>query len=37
VIDVPDLDAALKWAERCPAAEYGLIEIRASAMPPGQK
>jgi hypothetical protein len=37
VIDVPDLDAALAWAERCPAAHYGLIEIRASAMPDGQK
>jgi hypothetical protein len=37
VIDVPDLDAALKWAEKCPAAHYGLIEVRASAMPPGQK
>jgi hypothetical protein len=36
VIDVPDLDAALHWAERCPAAQYGLIEIRASAMPAGQ-
>lgn len=37
VIDVPDLDAALAWAEKCPAARYGLIEVRASAMPPGQK
>ncbi len=32
VIDVPDLDAALKWAEQCPAAHAGKIEIRASAM-----
>ncbi|MCU0699689.1 MAG: YciI family protein [Myxococcaceae bacterium] len=37
VIDVPHLDAALAWAEKCPAAHYGLIEVRASAMPPGQK
>ncbi len=37
VIEVPDLDAALSWAEKCPAAHYGLIEVRASAMPPGQK
>jgi hypothetical protein len=37
VIDVPDLDAALAWAERCPAVHYGLIEVRASAMPDGQK
>jgi hypothetical protein len=32
VIDVPDLDAALQWAERCPAAEYGVIEIRPAAI-----
>ncbi|WP_353952812.1 YciI family protein [Knoellia sp. S7-12] len=31
VIDVPDLDAALGWAEKCPAAQYGLIEVRAAA------
>jgi hypothetical protein len=37
VVDVPDLDAALAWAEKCPAAQYGLIEVRASAMPEGQK
>ena len=33
VIDVPDLDAALAWAEKCPTAHYGLIEVRPSAMP----
>ena len=33
VIDVPDLDAALAWAEKCPSAHYGLIEVRPSAMP----
>mgnify|MGYP001795472015 CR=1 FL=1 len=33
VIDVPDLDAALAWAEKCPTARYGLIEVRPSAMP----
>jgi len=32
VIDVPDLDAALAWAERCPAAEWGHIEIRPTAV-----
>ena len=32
-IDVPDLDAALSWAEQCPTVHYGIIEIRASAMP----
>lgn len=35
VIDVPDLDAALAWARKCPAAEYGKIEVRASAMGDG--
>lgn len=28
VLDVPDLDTALDWAARCPAAAYGAIEIR---------
>lgn len=28
VIDVPDLDAALSWAARCPAAASGSIEVR---------
>ncbi len=32
VIDVPDLDAALAWAEKCPAAQYGVIEVRPSAI-----
>ncbi|MBB5515157.1 hypothetical protein FHS89_001167 [Rubricella aquisinus] len=32
IIDVPDLDAAIAWAEKCPAAQYGKVEIRASAM-----
>jgi hypothetical protein len=32
VIEVPTLDAALAWAEKCPAAQYGKIEIRATAM-----
>jgi hypothetical protein len=32
VLDVPDLDAALAWAEKCPAAEWGTIEIRPSAV-----
>ncbi|MEO1270088.1 MAG: YciI family protein [Myxococcota bacterium] len=35
VIDVADLDAALSWAERCPAARTGKVEIRASAMADG--
>jgi hypothetical protein len=28
LIDVPDLDAALNWAKRCPGARYGSIEVR---------
>jgi hypothetical protein len=28
VIDVPDLDTALDWAARCPAAGYGAVEVR---------
>ncbi|WP_018177261.1 YciI family protein [Jongsikchunia kroppenstedtii] len=32
VIDVPDLDAALAWAEKCPATQYAVIEVRASAI-----
>lgn len=28
LIDVPDLDAAIDWARRLPAAEHGTIEVR---------
>ena len=28
LIDVPDLDAALDWAKRCPGSRYGSIEVR---------
>ena len=28
LIDVPDLDAALDWAARCPGAKWGSIEVR---------
>jgi hypothetical protein len=28
MIDVPDLDAALSWASRCPGAGVGTIEVR---------
>jgi hypothetical protein len=28
VIDVPDLDAALAWAARCPSASRGAVEVR---------
>jgi hypothetical protein len=29
LIDVPDLDAALSWAARCPGSAYGTVEVRA--------
>lgn len=29
LIDVPDLDAAMSWAGRCPAAQHGVVEVRA--------
>lgn len=28
VIECEDMDAAIKWASRCPAAQWGPIEIR---------
>jgi hypothetical protein len=31
VIDVPDLDAALEWAARHPAAGHAVIEVRPLA------
>ena len=31
-IDVPDLDAALAWAEKNPAAQWGTIEVRPSSV-----
>lgn len=35
VIDVPDLDTALSWAQRCPAATYASVEVRPLLPPPG--
>lgn len=35
VIDAPDLDTALGWAERCPSAGYGSVEVRPLLPPPG--
>jgi hypothetical protein len=32
LIDVTDLDAALAWAEKCPGAQYGVIEVRPAAI-----
>lgn len=28
MIDVPDLDSAISWAARCPAAGHGVVEVR---------
>ena len=28
IIDVPDLQAAVAWAERCPTATHGTVEVR---------
>ncbi|RIL03876.1 MAG: hypothetical protein DCC71_14795 [Proteobacteria bacterium] len=34
LIDVPDRDAALAWAARCPGARHGSVEVRAVGAPP---
>ena len=34
IIDVPDLDAAISWATRHPAASHGVVEVRALGVPP---
>jgi hypothetical protein len=31
IIDVADMDEALRWAARCPAAQWGSIEVRPYA------
>jgi hypothetical protein len=31
LIDVPDLDAAIGWAGKCPGAQWGTMEIRPAA------
>lgn len=28
IIDAPDMDTAVDWAKKCPAAQWGTIEIR---------
>lgn len=33
IIDVPDLDAALEWAARNPAASKGAVEVRPLMSP----
>ncbi|MEI5665059.1 YciI family protein [Bosea sp. CCNWLW174] len=34
VVEVPDLDVALDWAARSPAAAYGSVEVRPVLPPP---
>lgn len=34
ILNVPDLDAALSWAARNPAANYGVVEVRPLGSPP---
>ena len=36
VIDVADLDAALKWAARIPSAPYGSVEVRPVMVLPSE-
>jgi hypothetical protein len=31
LLDLPDLDAAIGWAEKCPGAEWGAVEVRPVA------
>jgi hypothetical protein len=31
LLELPTLDAALEWAARCPAADYGAVEVRPMA------
>jgi len=35
LIDVPDLDAAISWAARCPGAGHGTVEVRPVWSMPG--
>lgn len=32
IIEVADLDAAIGWAEKCPATQWGVIEVRPVAV-----
>jgi len=31
LVDVTDLDAAVGWAEKCPGAQWGVVEVRPVA------
>ena len=28
MLDLPNIDAAVEWAARCPSAQYGTVEVR---------
>jgi hypothetical protein len=30
LLEVPDLDAAIGWADKCPGAQWGVVEVRPS-------
>ena len=32
VVEVPDLDAAISWAAKCPGAQYGWVEVRPAEL-----
>lgn len=32
IIEAADLDAALAWAEKCPVARFGYVEVRPSRL-----
>ncbi len=34
MVNVPDLDAALAWAAKCPSAAQGSVEVRPMLPPP---
>jgi len=35
LIEAPNLDAAISWAVRCPAANHGIVEVRPLWSMPG--
>jgi hypothetical protein len=37
IIDVPNLDEAIKWAARCPLARSGSIEVRPLGVTPASR
>lgn len=36
IVNVPDLDSALEWAARIPAAAGSVVELRPNLVPPGR-